>query len=499
MLVILLGTLCLMCGLEAKSLWVDELFTARIAREPVASAVITAVRQTEGRPPLYYLLLHQWSLTAGYSDSSLRLFSVLFAILCIPLLHVTARLLLGDDTALLASALFAIAPLLILYGRMARAYYMAVCLALVATCFFARLLDRETPHLWCGYIVSALLLLYTDYMTASILLAHNLLVLVHIRTLRSMVPHWIAGQFALLLGFLPWLPTLLEHTKRYQATQPLADLAQGPFSYAVKLVQPVLVFSTGETLLPWRPVALIGLPLISILALVGGATLLRTRTPHALLVFLCALVPVLFTVFIVTGRFVRYMTFAWIGARSLQAMPFYLLLLASGVQIIRPARRRHAATALMLAVFAVAGFNYYTNREFHNPVYIIPSREILRQVLDGARPGDVIVAPADSAVDYYYPAGQRPYVYFDSSSTSDVMAHVAGNQSLRVWLVTVGRDRGRSARPETLISWLESRFAPVAHWGYAEVAPSYRRIKEMLINREAYRYKAELTLYERSP
>jgi hypothetical protein len=187
------------------------------------------------------------------------------------------------------------------------------------------------------------------------------------------------------------------------------------------------------------------------------------------------------------------MTFAWIGARSLQALPFYLILVAWGLHSVQP-RVRQLLSGLIILVFATAAINYYTNQEFHNPVYVIPSKEIARQVQSQAQGGDVIIAPQDSLFAYYYPANS-PYALFDESMADQAQKYIVEHHSPRVWLVTVSRDRGRALTPSPFITWLESGYIQTEKWGYAEQSPAYLTFKEALIKREAYRFKAELFLY----
>jgi len=493
--ILLVASFCLTWQLDAKSLWIDEIFTADIARQATPEAVITAVQETEGRPPLYYLLVHYWTRAAGNSDFLLRFLSVAFAIVGLPLLFNLTRRLTDGHVAFLTIALMTFSPLYLLYSRMARAYFLAVCLALASSYFFIRLIDRESQWSWGGYILSTWGLLYTDYMTASILLVQNVWMFIFGQRPRKLWSRWLVAQCVLVIGFLPWLPSLLGQGARYQSPTMLADLSQGWKAYLVKLAQPVLVFSLGETIFPWNPVALIGLPVIMALTLIGTISAWRNR-PHGLLIILSTVIPILFTVFIVTGLIVRYMTFAWIGARTLQALPFYLLLTALGLRIVRPSVLRYGLAAIVAIAFLVSDVNYFLNREFHNPVYVIPSKEIVRHVMSQAQVGDVILASRDSGFAYYYPPG-APYHIFDLDYPE--AARMTLVTSPRVWIVTVSRDRGRASQPSEFTIWFESLYAPVGHWGYAEQPADYRHFKEALIKREAYQYKAELSLYQRHP
>lgn len=143
-------------------------------------------------------------------------------------------------------------------------------------------------------------------------------------------------------------------------------------------------------------------------------------------------------------------------------MPFYVLLVAVGLAAVRPSRLRYGLAAIVAVTFVVSDANYYHDREFHNPVYVIPSREIVRQIISQARPGDMILAPRDSGVAYYYPP-TAPYPIFDLDHPEAARASLL--ISSRVWVVTVGRDSGRSLQPSSFMLWFESLYTPVEHWG----------------------------------
>ncbi len=497
LITLLCSSFGLLWQLDAKSLWIDELFTAEIVAQPTAKAIIAAVRVSEGRPPLYYLLLRAWTLAAGSSDFALRFFSVIPAMLCIALIYVLTRRLANRRIALTTMFLFAIAPLFLLYARMARAYFMAVCFALLTCYGFARLLKRPAPIFWIGYLLAAWGLLYTDYMTASILLVPNLIALSFWRTSRRLWIQWVGAQILLIFGFLPWMPVLLQHTARYQSPTQLADLAQGLAGYVVKLAQPILVFSLGETLHPWNPIGGIGLLTIIGLALLGLTWIWRQRQARSLFIILAIIMPILFTVFVVTGWLVRYMTFAWIGARTLQSFPFYLMLVASGIYTLRPSKIRYGGLLVITLVFLVADINYYTDRDFQNPIYVIPSKSIVAQVVAHIQADDVIIASRDSLFERYYRAHRISYPLLDSQSPDELRIYIEQNQNNRIWLITVNRDRGGIEPSSSFMEWLQINYEANEHWGYAEVTPGYRRFKTYLTYREAYQYKAELTLYAR--
>src|SRR5262249_4491239 len=92
--------------------------------DPPASLarVVRAVRLSDTSPPLYYVALWAWTRALGTSDAALRGFSLVCAVLCVPLLARLARRAGGRAAVFPACALYACAPLSIYYGTEGRMY-----------------------------------------------------------------------------------------------------------------------------------------------------------------------------------------------------------------------------------------------------------------------------------------------------------------------------------------------------------------------------------------
>ena len=108
--VVLLGSLLLLYQLDAKSLWVDEIFSVDIASKPDVVSVVDGVAREERRPPLYHLALHLWITGFGTADFPLRLFSVILGVFALLVVFKLGSLLRGDDLGLLATYMLAISP-----------------------------------------------------------------------------------------------------------------------------------------------------------------------------------------------------------------------------------------------------------------------------------------------------------------------------------------------------------------------------------------------------
>ena len=110
------------------------------------------------------------------------------------------------------SAVFALSPCLLLYGRMARSYALQMALAILVVGLLRRWLRRPEQTAWAAGAGAALLaLLYTHYVPGLALLgAFSLVAWRRVGARR-------AGVFAAAVaaGYLPWLLTLAGALRRW--------------------------------------------------------------------------------------------------------------------------------------------------------------------------------------------------------------------------------------------------------------------------------------------
>ena len=115
-----------------------------------------------GNNTLYNFILGAYIHTVGFSDINLRLFSVLFGILAIILIHPIGREMQAKNHhILLAAALLAFNPSLISYSDIIRAYSWCVFLALLYFLYHIRALknpERTVNWIWIGFLGLAMFL-----------------------------------------------------------------------------------------------------------------------------------------------------------------------------------------------------------------------------------------------------------------------------------------------------------------------------------------------------
>jgi len=149
----------------------------------------------------------------------------------------------------------------------------------------------------------------------------------------------------------------------------------------------------------------------------------------------------------------------------------------------------------MIVAWMGAFGNLLDGTHYHNPIYAVRTREMAAQVAMRAQPGDVVLSDEDSLFFYYYPSTARVANVF--TDASDVLDRLAGAQ--RVWLITLGRDRTRVGAPAArIMGWLAERgYQEQERWGSGPEDPVYRRIKELLLKRPDYDYKAVVQFFAR--
>jgi len=141
--------------LQWEWLWYDELFTASLARLPIAN--LLAATMGDVHPPLWYLL--EWFITRLLGDNAfvLRLISAIAGIALVPAVAKLADRLGGEPT--IAALLVATSPFTIYYSQEARPYSLLMLVCVGAT---IALIDRE----WLKFAVLSGLSLWLHNLAA---------------------------------------------------------------------------------------------------------------------------------------------------------------------------------------------------------------------------------------------------------------------------------------------------------------------------------------------
>jgi hypothetical protein len=162
---ILLSFALRLLRLDFQPLWWDEGYSVWFAAHPLGP--LAALTAQDIHPPLYYALLHGWTLLLGAGPVALRFFSVIAGILTIPVIYRTARCMFTVRAALLAALLAAINPLAVFYSQEVRMYGLVALLSTgILLVAWQALRTSFGPAPWKHlllYILLTTAALYTQY------------------------------------------------------------------------------------------------------------------------------------------------------------------------------------------------------------------------------------------------------------------------------------------------------------------------------------------------
>ncbi len=212
-------------GLDAKPLWNDEAWSILIS-DTTAGHTVRMV-QADYHPPLYYLTLWAWQ-KLDHGVFWVRLVSALFGTGAAVLIFVAGVVLEGPLLGFLAGLVLASAPLHAEWSQVARGYAELDFAVALATLGAVRILGfgpaSPIPRwAWLTYICGAAMALWIHNLAAFFPLCVNLAALaqwtIGLRRDRTFAVKWIAAQAAVILLFLPWVPSLIGQISRLGAAQ----------------------------------------------------------------------------------------------------------------------------------------------------------------------------------------------------------------------------------------------------------------------------------------
>jgi len=251
--ILVLATIVRFAGLGSKPLWIDEAMTALVvlgrgpadvplgvARPLTALAsifsldpaatwldVVTrlvdpAVQHTH--PPLFYVLMHAWVAWLAPPLSqlawTLRAVAAVFGVLAVAVIFGLARSAFGARAGLIAAALAAVSPAMVMLAQEGRNYTLPLLLLAAAFWVMVTMVERLTgvrsiPRtLWAAWATLNICACYAHYYSTLAFAAQALTLAVLVARERSWPQlGWLAVSLAAAgIAFLPWLPILFEHS-----------------------------------------------------------------------------------------------------------------------------------------------------------------------------------------------------------------------------------------------------------------------------------------------
>jgi len=211
-LLCLVGVFMRFYRLDAHELWFDEVCSIFMIHNDLADVNSPAVQDGnkyfDSNPPLYYESLKVWAKVCGVFPLSLRLFSVFWSVLSLPLFYQLARRFCGSKAALCAVAMMALSPFHLWYAQEARMYSQAACFGIASTLFFMLALEKKRWQWWAGYFCASAVLMEVSYYSVFLLVSHGA-ALIYLRR-KQESKEWLLCVASLALLFARTLLVIVQ-------------------------------------------------------------------------------------------------------------------------------------------------------------------------------------------------------------------------------------------------------------------------------------------------
>jgi mannosyltransferase len=166
--------------LDVQSFGLVETFTAWLSEKDLDS-MFSAMSETEGTPPVYYIVAWLWAHIFGSGEIGLRSLSALLGTATIPLAAVVGTKLAGPRAGVVTAVLVAANPLLFWSSQEARAYALLVLLATASVIALLRARERPSTGRLAAWAAIATLILGTHYFGGFLVATEAIVLLVSIR------------------------------------------------------------------------------------------------------------------------------------------------------------------------------------------------------------------------------------------------------------------------------------------------------------------------------
>jgi mannosyltransferase len=188
--------------------WTDEGWTIWSVSSHDFPQIINNLAQ-DRHPPAYFLTLSAWSSAAGESRLALRFLSTAIGLLTVAVVYRIGRDVFGHPSGIYAALLLAALPIPVYYSQEIRHYGLLALATALMSFFFLRYLRHPTPGRLIPYVLSTLLMLYTQFLGLALLGVQILFILILWRRPLRVKVYLFAAWIITFILYLPWLPTAL--------------------------------------------------------------------------------------------------------------------------------------------------------------------------------------------------------------------------------------------------------------------------------------------------
>jgi uncharacterized membrane protein len=391
-----------------RGLWVDEAISVSEARMSY-SGMIHQLAVADVHPPLYFTILWASGRLFGFGDDAVRVPSIVFGILLIPLVYLLGKEAYDRRTGAVCAVVVSVAPYAVWYSQEARMYSLLMVFSVIAFWAQLRVFHRGGWYPWIVYTVASIAMMCTQYFGIWQLVTQQLIFVgaIVVRWRRHQRPRalfwpWLCSAVLIFIALIPLALMMKEQFHSAQATGQAFQGAVntiGTTNLNIYTVLTNLAYST----IGFHSAAVMSYVIASWPIGVLGALVLLGRHCRPVTYLLIAMIAVPIIAMFALGNFkesladVRYLS---------TTVPLVLLVIARAATSLASSKR--ALTIVMVAVVSVLCFAL-VNQQFYSAN---PRRYNFREALDRvnaeARPGDVILydplnVEMKPVISYYSP------------------------------------------------------------------------------------------------
>ncbi len=466
------------------SFWEDETYTAAQAHKDPELLLQDA--PLDIHPVLPNFIFAAWGSVFGFTELGLRSLSILASLITLFLTYFFALELFDRQTALVSVAVLGLMPLFVMFGHNARYYPLSAAFSLAVVLSLGKFFStRKTIHLVL-YVTFCVILIYISFTAASVIAACNLWWLFQwIKTKERKFADagiWILAQISILILYFPGFRQLMTLIGQYYGEPEVNNLILEPLK---RLVYLLFTYAVGQTMSPMNPLAWLGCLLTTGIILSGLITKQRKSQAWILVLILVVVI----SINILISLLSPWLSQIWqnLPHWSFNALPFLAILLAAGLVSLKPSWRS-AAGLVLFAVYISAGYNYFTGRQYLQPMYAVPWREIFGKIAGNAVPDTGIICRGSDVACKYY-AGRFGFQRNILSSSQ-----VSAGSNAQVWWIQTNLGQARSDTAADLATREKlAQFFPAREiYNYARQDDSIRWLKNTYLGQDDYEYRVEV-------
>lgn len=414
-----------------QSLWLDEAIGALAVRDFTYLGIVKDFMLVDNHPPLYYLILKTWTSIFGYSETSIRVPSIIFGMGTVYLVYLIADKVGKQNRffPMLSAVFIATSQFHIYYSQEARMYAAAGFFTSCTFYFLIRSFESVSVPNWLAFSASQFFLIFCDYVPVFLLPVFLVIALIK-KPDRKWWRAFLLAQIPLVVLGLLWFPAFQEQTENGKwlvTTWPAWKQVAG----GATLKQLVLVwtkFTLGRISLSNKTIyySLIGVSTLVFIIPFIKAFFAKCKTINFIWLWL--------TIPLVLGFLTSFWFPAFIYFRFVYLVPAFYILAAWGVSGYKNKKLKLILATLLLAVNVTSWLIYVFDED--------QQREQWRQAttfVEGR-------ASDDDVVIFEFPEPIAPYEWYSKGKveargvTDSISAD--GEETSRITLETVRNKEG---------------------------------------------------------